>query len=149
VLTPELRAQEDRLRADLAQRYVRQSTLQLAEISEILGFAEPSVFTRSFRRWHGCTPRDARRAHGGASVAAWLTARAPAAGAGSADAPSVPALSVVLTEVALVAADSPPSSSPPPLDDMTKIATQISSTPTTAAWASGLLFRASLIRSLI
>ena len=32
-----------------------------AEISEILGFAEPSVFTRSFRRWHGCTPREARR----------------------------------------------------------------------------------------
>jgi AraC-like DNA-binding protein len=54
----------DQVRADLAQRYVRQSTLQLAEISEILGFAEPSVFTRSFRRWHGCTPRDARRAHG-------------------------------------------------------------------------------------
>ena len=51
----------DQIRSDLALKYLRQSTLQLAEISEILGFAEPSVFTRSFRRWHGCTPRDARR----------------------------------------------------------------------------------------
>ena len=51
----------DQIRADLALKYLRQSTLQLAEISEILGFAEPSVFTRSFRRWHGCTPRDARQ----------------------------------------------------------------------------------------
>jgi len=51
----------DEVRADLALKYLRQSTLRLAEISEILGFAEPSVFSRSFRRWHGCTPRDARR----------------------------------------------------------------------------------------
>jgi AraC-like DNA-binding protein len=51
----------DQIRADLALKYLRQSTLQLGEISEILGFAEPSVFTRSFRRWHGCTPREARR----------------------------------------------------------------------------------------
>jgi AraC-like DNA-binding protein len=51
----------DQVRADLALKYLRQSTLRLAEISEILGFAEPSVFTRSFRRWHGCTPREARR----------------------------------------------------------------------------------------
>jgi AraC-like DNA-binding protein len=51
----------DQVRADLALKYLRQSTLRFAEISEILGFAEPSVFTRSFRRWHGCTPREARR----------------------------------------------------------------------------------------
>lgn len=51
----------DQVRADLALKYLRQSTLRFAEISEILGFAEPSVFTRSFRRWHGTTPREARR----------------------------------------------------------------------------------------
>jgi len=51
----------DQVRADLALKYLRQSTLRFAEISEILGFAEPSVFSRSFRRWHGATPRDARR----------------------------------------------------------------------------------------
>jgi AraC-like DNA-binding protein len=52
----------DRVRADLALKYVRQSALQFAEISEILGFSEPSAFTRSFRRWHACSPRDARKA---------------------------------------------------------------------------------------
>ena len=51
----------DQVRADLALKYVRQSALQLAEISEILGFAEPSIFSRSFRRWHGSTPREARQ----------------------------------------------------------------------------------------
>jgi AraC-like DNA-binding protein len=51
----------DQVRADLALKYLRQSTLRLAEISEILGFAEPSVFSRSFRRWHGCSPREARQ----------------------------------------------------------------------------------------
>ncbi len=52
----------DRVRADLALKYVRQSALQFAEISEILGFSEPSAFTRSFRRWHGSSPRDTRKA---------------------------------------------------------------------------------------
>ena len=51
----------DRVRADLALKYLRQSRLPFAEISEILGYSEPSAFTRSFRRWHGCSPREARR----------------------------------------------------------------------------------------
>ncbi len=63
----------DQVRADLALKYLRQSTLRFAEISEILGFAEPSVFTRSFRRWHGCTPREARR-----RIADGRAGRAPA-----------------------------------------------------------------------
>ncbi|MEO7009756.1 MAG: helix-turn-helix transcriptional regulator, partial [Caldimonas sp.] len=45
----------DRVRADLALKYLRQSALQLGQISEILGYSEPSAFTRSFRRWHGCS----------------------------------------------------------------------------------------------
>lgn len=66
----------DQARADLALKYLRQSALQFAEISEILGFAEPSVFTRSFKRWHGCAPREARQrmaagtfGRGGAGIA--------------------------------------------------------------------------------
>jgi AraC-like DNA-binding protein len=51
----------DRVRADLASKYLQQSALSLAEISEILGYSEPSAFTRSFRRWHGTSPREARR----------------------------------------------------------------------------------------
>jgi AraC-like DNA-binding protein len=55
----------DRARADLALKYLRQSALQLGQISEILGYSEPSAFTRSFRRWHGCSPRAARQRFGG------------------------------------------------------------------------------------
>lgn len=51
----------DRVRADLALKYLQQSTLRLAQIADILGYSEPSAFTRSFRRWHGTSPSDARR----------------------------------------------------------------------------------------
>ncbi len=53
----------DRVRADLALKYLQQSTLQLTQIADILGYSEPSAFTRSFRRWHGSSPRDARQEH--------------------------------------------------------------------------------------
>lgn len=53
---------KDRVRADLAKKYVLHSCLSLAEISEILGYAELSVFSHAFRRWHGIAARDARRA---------------------------------------------------------------------------------------
>ena len=66
----------DQVRADLALKYLRQSTLRFAEISEILGFAEPSVFSRSFRRWHGSTPREARERFAAAAAEA-TPARAP------------------------------------------------------------------------
>ncbi len=57
----------DRVRADIALKYLRQSSLQAAQIAEILGYAEPAVFTRAFRRQHGLTPSEARRrAAGGA-----------------------------------------------------------------------------------
>lgn len=44
---------KDAVRADLALNYVRQSALSLSAIAEILGYAELSTFSRSFRRWHG------------------------------------------------------------------------------------------------
>lgn len=50
----------DRVRADIALKYLRQSNLRAAEIGEILGYSEPSAFTRAFRRQHGFTPRQAR-----------------------------------------------------------------------------------------
>jgi len=50
----------DRVRADIALKYLRQSNLLVAEIGEILGYSEPSAFTRAFRRQHGFTPRQAR-----------------------------------------------------------------------------------------
>jgi AraC-like DNA-binding protein len=54
----------DRVRADIALKYLRQSSLQAAQIAEILGYAEPAVFTRAFRRQHGLTPSEVRRQQG-------------------------------------------------------------------------------------
>jgi AraC-like DNA-binding protein len=51
----------DQVRADLALGYLRQSALSLAQIGEILGYAEPAVFSRAFRRWYGRTARQVRR----------------------------------------------------------------------------------------
>lgn len=54
----------DEVRADLALRYLRQSRMSVAEISAVLGYSQPSAFTRSFRRWHGCAPLAFRKAVG-------------------------------------------------------------------------------------
>lgn len=51
---------KDRVRADLAMKYLRHSQLGLGEIAEILGYSELSAFSRSFRRWHGRAARSVR-----------------------------------------------------------------------------------------
>lgn len=62
------RAVKDRVRADLARKYVLHSRLSLAEIGEILGYAELSIFSHAFRRWHGVAARDLRRGATSASI---------------------------------------------------------------------------------
>ena len=52
---------KDRVRADLAHKYVLHSRLSMAEISEVLGYAELSIFSHAFRRWHGIPARAARQ----------------------------------------------------------------------------------------
>lgn len=52
---------KDKVRYDLALKYLRSSDLCLAEISEILGYSELSAFSRSFRRWHGQPASEIRR----------------------------------------------------------------------------------------
>jgi AraC-like DNA-binding protein len=51
----------NRVRADIALKYLRQSSLQAAQIAEILGYSEPAAFMHAFRRQHGFTPSQARR----------------------------------------------------------------------------------------
>lgn len=51
----------DAVRADLASKYLRHSNLSAAQIAEILGYADATSFSRSFRRWHGCSLREMRR----------------------------------------------------------------------------------------
>ncbi len=44
-------------RRRLAEDYLRDPRLRLAEIAQLLGFSEQSAFSRSFRRWTGETPK--------------------------------------------------------------------------------------------
>ena len=48
------------LRADLAQRYLRDEALPISEIAWLVGYKEVSAFTHAFTRWTGKTPREAR-----------------------------------------------------------------------------------------
>ncbi|MEM1411955.1 MAG: AraC family transcriptional regulator [Pseudomonadota bacterium] len=48
------------VRRSLAQRYIADEQLSLTEISYLLGFSEPSSFTRAYRGWTGKAPSAAR-----------------------------------------------------------------------------------------
>jgi AraC-like DNA-binding protein len=50
------------MRAELAQRYLRDSTLSVPEISYLLGFRDTSSFFRAFQGWMGTTPAAFREA---------------------------------------------------------------------------------------
>lgn len=47
-------------RSDLARHYLGHTALSSAEISFLLGFADPNSFYRAFRIWTGSTPEEAR-----------------------------------------------------------------------------------------
>ncbi|MFD2933567.1 AraC family transcriptional regulator [Spirosoma flavum] len=46
----------DEIRKDLAVSHLREPNLSTTDIAYLLGFAEPSVFFRSFKKWTGQTP---------------------------------------------------------------------------------------------
>ncbi len=52
----------DQTRRELAEKYIESSMLTLNEIAYLLGFAEPSSFSRSFKRWNGVSPSSYRDA---------------------------------------------------------------------------------------
>lgn len=58
----------DDLRRDLALEYLRDARHSIADISFLLGFSEPSVLHRYFRRWLGMTPQEYRRNLGTGAV---------------------------------------------------------------------------------
>lgn len=51
----------DGLRAELAERYLAEAGLSIAEVAFMLGFSEVSTFHRAFKRWTGLTPAVFRR----------------------------------------------------------------------------------------
>jgi len=53
----------DGTRSDLAKEYIRNSRLSINEITYMLGFSEPSNFTRAFKRWTGHSPSAYRSLH--------------------------------------------------------------------------------------
>lgn len=50
----------DQVRAEMANQYLRQTTLPVAEISRLLGFDNVANFRRAFKRWHGVPPQHLR-----------------------------------------------------------------------------------------
>ncbi|GAC1622544.1 MAG: AraC family transcriptional regulator [Nevskia sp.] len=53
---------KDRVRADLAFKYLQHSNMSIGQIAETLGYGDPTSFSRSFSRWHGKTAQAMRRA---------------------------------------------------------------------------------------
>jgi AraC-like DNA-binding protein len=47
----------NRLRIDLAKRYVQEKDLPISEIAWLLGYRETSAFSHAFKRWTGNTPK--------------------------------------------------------------------------------------------
>jgi AraC-like DNA-binding protein len=50
------------IRRDLAEQYILDNSLTLTEISLLLGFSEPSSFSRAFKNWTGSAPSEVRQA---------------------------------------------------------------------------------------
>ena len=44
------------VRENLSKQYLRQSPYSVSEIAYMIGFSEPGVFIRSFKKWTGVTP---------------------------------------------------------------------------------------------
>ncbi len=53
----------DDVRAELACRYLTKEKRGIDEVAFLLGFSDPSAFTKAFRRWTGKTPADFARAN--------------------------------------------------------------------------------------
>jgi AraC-like DNA-binding protein len=52
----------DRLRFDLAKRYLQEHDLPISEVAWLLGYQETSAFYHAFKRWTGQTPTQVRAA---------------------------------------------------------------------------------------
>jgi AraC-like DNA-binding protein len=61
----------DEVRRELAAQYVAEAELSFSEITYLLGFSEPSNFSRAFKRWTGKSPSAYRAAAPSSNGAQW------------------------------------------------------------------------------
>ena len=54
------RSIKDAVRADLAQKYLQHSGLNVTQVAARLGYVDPTSLSRSYRRWHGNSVRGRR-----------------------------------------------------------------------------------------
>lgn len=52
----------DGLRRDLSERYLGEPTLSVEDVALMLGYSEAGAFRRAFKRWHGTSPAEFRKA---------------------------------------------------------------------------------------
>ena len=57
-----LKQELNQLRQQQAQDMLTVGATDIAQIGEKLGYPDPTVFTRAFKRWTGTTPREFREA---------------------------------------------------------------------------------------
>lgn len=53
----------EEVRFDLAMQYLSQSNMSVTNLSFALGFSDPTNFSRAFRKYAGCSPREWRNTH--------------------------------------------------------------------------------------
>lgn len=51
----------DKLRCEMATRYMQQNQLSISDMAMLLGYSEVSAFSRAFRRWFDISPRQWRK----------------------------------------------------------------------------------------
>ncbi len=61
----------NRLRLDLARRYLVQEGLSISKVAWLLGYQEVGAFSHAFRRWTGKAPREIGAAQSGQFLAPW------------------------------------------------------------------------------
>ncbi|WP_226663494.1 AraC family transcriptional regulator [Microbulbifer aggregans] len=59
-LDTNFREASDKIRIQLGMKYIRNTTLPLSDIADILGYSELAAFSRAFKRKVGCSPRQWR-----------------------------------------------------------------------------------------
>lgn len=53
----------EEIRKNLATKHLKEDKLSTTDIAYLLGYSEPSVFFRSFKKWTGNTPTFYRKSH--------------------------------------------------------------------------------------